>query len=39
MGSGNAVGGHRTLNKTDSSFAPVSHRAIDVSHGHTTIIA
>jgi hypothetical protein len=23
----NAVGGHRTLNKTDSPFAPVSYRA------------
>ena len=25
---GNAVGGHRTLNKTDSPFVPVSQRAL-----------
>ena len=30
---GNAVGGHRTLNKTDSPFVPVSHRALAVRTG------
>ena len=30
---GNAVGRHRTLNKTDSPFVPVSHRALVVRTG------
>jgi hypothetical protein len=33
MAAGNAVGGHRTLNKTDSPFVPVSHRALAVRTG------
>jgi hypothetical protein len=30
---GNAVGGYRTFNKTDSPFVPVSHRALAVRMG------
>jgi hypothetical protein len=37
MAAGNAVGGHRTLNKTDSPFVPVSHRALAVRTARETL--